>query len=136
MKTIFKEGDRVFDQDYGWGSVKHIKKDNAFPIKVEYNKEFNMTYTEDGKPFLESVPKLSFTEYTLQGFSQERPMTLPEVGEMILVANAYTGPVTVTPWVTAYFKDYIPFDSYPVKVKDYLGTTYEYNHFKRFQIIE
>ena len=78
METIFKVGDRVYDIRFGWGTVKHIEEDenSYFPISVLFdNDKFqnnklyevehnNKTYTN----------LLSFTEYTLQGFSLERPI--------------------------------------------------------------
>jgi hypothetical protein len=86
-KTIFKVGDRVFSYDNGWGTVYDIDTTRKYSIFVEFDNGGNMSYTHDGKR-LEDEPKtLSFTEYTLQGFSQERPITLPEVGEWCLVRD-------------------------------------------------
>ena len=79
MKTIFKVGDRVFDHRFGWGEVTYIYtikkvKDvyNSFDCEVKFDKY------KDKKPFIYTthgaLTALSFTEYTLQGFSQERPI--------------------------------------------------------------
>lgn len=74
MKEVFKEGDRVFDLVYGWGKVIN----STCPITVKFS-EYTVDY------YKKDLVKLSFTEYTLQGFSQERPIKLPEVGELCLV---------------------------------------------------
>jgi hypothetical protein len=86
-KTVFKKGDRVFDIQYGWGIVTHIFGDHSFPIRIQYSHEANY-YTSSGKASVnESKSILSFTEYTLQGFSQERPIELPEVGEQVMFSD-------------------------------------------------
>ena len=89
-KQIFKVGDKVFDFSYGWGNiVEYSERINArYPIKVEFGDETE-EYTKEGCLY-DGVtnPTLSFTEYTLQGFSQERPIELPEVGELCLVSDS------------------------------------------------
>ncbi len=74
-KTIFKEGDKVFDILHGWGVVSCIRKRfkiNEFPICVAFDN--NMAcYMTNGALHRNYPPTLSFTEYTLNGFSQERP---------------------------------------------------------------
>lgn len=77
-EQIFKLGDRVFDIRYGWGTVINgidiDDIDNLYPIRVDFNK-YIITYTYDGKITDEDKhPILSFTEYTLKGFSQKRPV--------------------------------------------------------------
>ncbi len=89
-KTVFKKGDRVFHIEYGWGEV--IKDDYAFdfPIIVKFEHIEQASFLATGKELPESLqPMLSFTEYTLEGFSQERPIDLPEVGEEVMVS--YSG---------------------------------------------
>ena len=87
MKEIFKEGDRVFHVEYGWGVVRFEESIN-FPILVEFSEDEVMSFTLDGKETTESKQSLlSFTEYTLQGFSQERPIVLPEVRDLCLVRD-------------------------------------------------
>ena len=78
MGTIFKVGDRVFDIRFGWGTVKHIQEDvsSYFPVNVLFDndKSQNLKFYSselDGEKY---INLLSFTEYTLQGFSQERPI--------------------------------------------------------------
>ena len=77
-ETIFREGDRVYDIRYGWGTVvKHNDSEN-YPISVKFDKDISqefMYYTECGKSYkLDNAGLLSFTEYDLVngGFSQER----------------------------------------------------------------
>ena len=72
MKTIFKKGDRVFDIRFGWGTVitENIVIDSFNPMVVQFDdEELRNYYTLRGKDI---TKLLSFTEYTLQGFSQER----------------------------------------------------------------
>ena len=61
-KQIFKRGDRVFVANLGWGIIEHLKE-NYCSILLE------------GANYIVRVHKnlVSFSEYTLQGFSQERP---------------------------------------------------------------
>ena len=89
MKTIFKVGDRVFDIRYGWGEVVEIDKDEntTYPVFVNFN-NFIERYTLNGlDKKINETPILSFTEYTLQGFSQERPKKEPEIGSLCLFSD-------------------------------------------------
>lgn len=64
MKTIFKKGDKVFDIRYGWGEVTKVDTDSNFFVEFSNDSRwYNLDYKK----------LLSFTEYTLEGFSQERP---------------------------------------------------------------
>lgn len=76
MKTIFKVGDKVFDYSFGWGKVIDVTEEIWYPVEVMFEGEISkVMYTKEGKRSLEeNEPVLSFTEYTLQGFSQERPI--------------------------------------------------------------
>ena len=78
METVFRKGDQVFDIRFGWGKVIDDNKGGLFPIGVQFHDDDSqevIVYTNDGKYKLdEESPLLSFTEYTLQGFSQERPI--------------------------------------------------------------
>lgn len=77
-KKIFKKGDRVFDIFYGWGEVINIITDDSeleeYPIRVNFTKKgVILSYMKDGKfEANDNFPRLSLTEYTLEGFSQER----------------------------------------------------------------
>lgn len=73
MKTIFKVGDRVFDYQHGWGEVYGVNLESDYAVYVKFDKT-KIMYTNDGYRYSSSHPTLSFTEYTLEGFSQERPI--------------------------------------------------------------
>ena len=98
----FKVGDRVYCIIFGWGVVNKVRFDGDYPIEVNFYSENGIYYTIDGRYFDTSKPTLSFTEYTLQGFTQERPITLPEVGELCLVRDN-KGAM----WHVRRFEDYI-----------------------------
>jgi hypothetical protein len=72
-KSIFKVGDKVFDISYGWGEVIRIKDISSNPIYVVFDCSKSELYSTSGKKMLAENITLSFTEYTLDGFSQERP---------------------------------------------------------------
>ena len=79
---FFKIDDRVFHYSNGWGTITKIVFEDGYKlIQVDFdNRVFNsFTYNH--------IKLLSFTEYTLQGFTQERPIVLPEVGELCLVRD-------------------------------------------------
>lgn len=108
-KQIFKVGDEVYHVDYGWGVIDHIEdniEDNfndKHPIQVTFEEDTKY-FTIDGRYYDYSKNKsLSFTEYTLQGFSQERPIELPEVGDLCLVRDN-NGAV----WHVRHFEGYFP----------------------------
>jgi hypothetical protein len=85
MKTIFKRGDKVFDYAFGWGEVISIDDGlRCYPITVRFNNE-TYVYTLEGSLCNGGKPTLSFTEYTLEGFSQERLVTFEE-GEFVAVS--------------------------------------------------
>jgi hypothetical protein len=77
MKNNFKEGDKVFVYPYGWCILIGIYNDDYRQIRhneqqIEVHKDL-----------------ISFTEYKLEGFTQERPFT-PEVGEYYYFWNDET----------------------------------------------
>lgn len=90
MDTVFKKGDRVFDYRYGWGKIVHMDF-TEFAIGVQFDVRGTQsglsTYTKDGRWNRISSPTLSFTEYTLEGFSQERPEELPNKGDVVWVKD-------------------------------------------------
>ena len=75
-KKTLKVEDRVYHIEYGWGTIKRTNTNWTCLVK------FDCCVIGDYSNAL-----LSFTEYTLQGFSQERPIELPEVGELCLVKD-------------------------------------------------
>ena len=111
MKTdnIFKEGDKVYHFLYGWGKVvKLLNNNNQFWVRVQFDKQkigFEDNF-RDG--FL-----LSFTEYTLEGFSQERIEELLNEGDIVWVRNEHPGN-----WAIGHF--YKKLDDY-YYVSNYVG---------------
>ena len=69
---IFKKGDKVYDHAYGWGEVIKGDDDHAYPLKIEFQ-HIELYYNVKGVAEFGFLPTLSFTEYTLEGFSQVRP---------------------------------------------------------------
>jgi hypothetical protein len=86
METNFKVGDRVYDIVWGWGIVTVTNRS----VEVKFDSGIYQSYKKDGRYAESSKPTLSFTKYTLQGFSQERPIILPEIGELCLVRRCNT----------------------------------------------
>jgi hypothetical protein len=136
-ETVFKVGDRVYCLLFGWGTIIIIDDYDDdyvanFPIDVAFvnsdGDDMVKSYTPDGRYFLDSQPTLSFTEYTLNGFSQERPMDLPEVGEEIMVSDDEMH------WRLATFRGYHPQYTKPFEAKfaDNIET-YSYRYFKRLR---
>lgn len=66
---IFKVGDKVYHYAYGWGEVMDIEGGSS--VKVDFNRHLIWLSKTD-------INLLSFTEYTLPGFSQERPIDWSE----------------------------------------------------------
>jgi len=91
----FKKGDRVYHFQHGWGTVKKV--DGIMSV----------IFTHGTVTFIEGR-LLSFTEYTLKGFSQERPIELPEVGELCLFRDSDS-----FDWVLREFIRYAPGFEFP-----------------------
>lgn len=88
-KDFFKIGDRVFHIQYGWGNVIDLYSEMIL-VKFEGR--------QYGFP-RENNKSLSFTEYTLQGFSQERPEELPKPGDIVWVRDR-----EYDNWMITYFR--------------------------------
>jgi len=86
MDTIFKKNDRVYCHIYGWGTITKISR-GYYPIGIEFDCNVINAYTKDGRITDSGKPSLSFTEYKLDGFSQERPENLPKLGEVVWVRD-------------------------------------------------
>ena len=68
---IFKKGDKVYDYAYGWGEVcEHSCGELSVCVDFE---DVEIGYHSKGCLEIGFKPTLSFTEYTLEGFSQVRP---------------------------------------------------------------
>jgi hypothetical protein len=85
MKTVFKKGMKVYDQlvfPDKEGKVISVVESDDFPIKVHHEGlDENISYTEDGRYYLDIEPTLSTKDYTLQGFEQKAPV--PEFYEAL-----------------------------------------------------
>jgi len=100
MKTVFKVGDKVFDIRLGWGVVEAVDLTGDYSINVGFN-DTDYRYTKKGfAARFHEIPMLSFTEYTLENFSQERPCEFEE-GEMIAVRDRGS-----TEWRVREFLEY------------------------------
>jgi hypothetical protein len=90
MKNVFQVGDRVFDIMYGWGEVINIDEYDRVSVVVLFDDNLQRSYLFDGKYSSEggyARPVLSFTEYKLEGFTQERPEVLPKKGDIVWVRD-------------------------------------------------
>jgi len=86
-EPIFKVGDKVFSIEYGWGKVDSMRisdDDNGIGVVLDNG---IVVHWDNGvissSQFDHANNLYSFTEYTLQGFSQERPE--PEIKKDTLV---------------------------------------------------
>ena len=108
---IFKTGDKVYDHAYGWGEVvRSTQEMSYYPVVAVFGK-LSFTYTLEGSSIKDKASTLSFTEYTLEGFSQVRPKEpLPfKVGDVVYVSDNAT-----SRWATGVLtainkKDALPF---------------------------
>ena len=81
METIFKVGDRVFHYLKGWGEIVHTYSDNWEEVDDNYTVcVVKFDSSEELEHFTKylATKMLSFTEYTLQGFTQEKPVNYEE----------------------------------------------------------
>lgn len=75
MDRNFEIGDKVFDIRYGWGVVESFEVDLGWEsIEVRFN-NILISYTLSGRGEIgDELCLLSFTEYTLQGFTKDKPI--------------------------------------------------------------
>jgi hypothetical protein len=101
-KSVFKVGDKVFDFRFGWGVVYSVNG-VRFPINVSFGVNHEDCYTWDGRACEDHLSQiLSFTEYTFEGFSQERPEELPKKGQICWVRDSQ-----FQSWMIAHFMERI-----------------------------
>ncbi len=98
IKPVFKLWDRVYYISYGWGTVVEIREDDDYGVNVQFDDLDSESFTLDGRLFVGCPPVLSFTEYTLNGLSQERPESLPEIGDVVWVRQEFP-----SSWVIGHF---------------------------------
>ena len=87
VEQIFKVGDRVYDYRFGWGKITRLIDNVLYPIKVAFESDAFEYYTIEGSFFEGDKPALSFTEYTINGFSQVRPQPDIEKDTLVYVRN-------------------------------------------------
>ena len=90
IEEIFKINDRVYHYKYGWGTIEGIFSGRVI---AEFDKTKGLIRELDGDKKL-----LSFTEYTIENFSQERPEELPKKGDIVWTRNEYP-----SEWEIGYF---------------------------------
>ena len=78
IDPIFKISDRVYHYKYGWGNITNLGNN------VVFDKNPNLFMNVNFEKKL-----LSFTEYTIEGFSQERPEELPKKGDIVWGRNEF-----------------------------------------------
>lgn len=102
-KTIFKLKDVVYVSSFGWGIV--IDAGCSTPdgwVGVE---------TNSGRIIHVDTYLVSFTEYTLEGFSQDRPEELPKKGDIVWVRDDKN-----EEWKIMHFIGLHPTSSYKYRV--------------------
>jgi len=97
IEPIFKVGDKVFNHHFGWLTIHILRAETCDCI--------------DSKGIKDSFlfRELSFTEYTSQGFSQERPIPPPNIGELCLFSSDNKT------WVIDKFQGISKYEKYPFK---------------------
>ena len=76
-KQTFEKGDRVFHYLKGWGEIVHTYSDNWEEVDDNYTVCVVRFESSEGLVHFTkylATKMLSFTEYTLQGFTQEKPI--------------------------------------------------------------
>lgn len=73
MERNFEIGDKVFDIRYGWGEVEGFEVELGWEnVEIRFDNSL-ISYTLSGpEDFDNELRLLSFTEYTLNGFTKEK----------------------------------------------------------------
>lgn len=119
---IFKEGDRVYIHSLGWGTITEI----GFYIVINFDSINDTRYIGGGLVHL-----ISFNEYTLQGFSQDRPEQLPNRGDVVWIKEMGTKMYVPIVFMEAINDDYVlSFNFINIKVmnKDFVLTKNPYTN--------
>lgn len=118
-------GRTVYDTvNYGEGVIANVHDNGDYPVEVKTHNGIKLYYTIKGKLSKGfKLPTLSFTPYTLQGYTNTPPRSLPKRGEQILVSDDKKF------WVISIFECLVD-----GKVTDNLEN--EWEHYKRFKEIE
>lgn len=83
---MFKVGDNVFHIKYEWCIIQEIAVTQVL-VRYKCDTLIGDQICDGYEEKVLDLDLLSFTEYTLQGFSQKRPIELPEIGELCLVRD-------------------------------------------------
>jgi hypothetical protein len=78
MENVFKITDRVYSFPFGWGYVEDVSDERNY-VRILFDSGNSCDFRDKG------YETISFTEYTLEGFSQERPEELPKIGDIVWV---------------------------------------------------
>lgn len=84
IDNIFKNNDRVYHYIYGWGTI--IDMGNS----VVFDERLNLVMDVYSQRNF-----LSFTRYSIEGFSQERPEELPNKGDIVWVRGEFPDDWTI-----------------------------------------
>lgn len=88
METKFKVGDEVYVGQIKGKIIQIDDSKTSYPIAVEMESGALEEFTIDGRFYIDfQVQLLSFTPYTFEGFTSERPIELPEVGEEVMFSD-------------------------------------------------
>lgn len=126
-------GRTVYDTvNYGEGIITNIHDNGDYPVEVKTHNGIKLYYTIEGKLSKGfKAPTLSFTPYTLQGYTNEIPRSLPEYFEKILVSNDNIN------WIEKYFNAKIDDKIITADTENVLIAKNEtFKYYKRFKEIE
>lgn len=122
-ELVFKKGDNVFHAAYGWGKVISIDEEDKLecPVEVQFHNWGCETFTHDGRTMPGYPMVLSFTAYTLEGFSLERPEEMPTKGQIVWVRDEDS-----EEWRVSHFIKKLD-NAYIASVFNYSGTSAVWN---------